>query len=45
MLTATMDEGVVYVLDKKEHNTSPNSERARGGRSDSQLLGHQRTLN
>ena len=28
MLTATMDEGVVYVLDKKERNTPPNSERA-----------------
>ena len=28
MLTATMDEGVVYVLDKKEHNTSPHSGRA-----------------
>ena len=27
MLTATMDEGVVYVLDKKERITSPNSER------------------
>ena len=28
MLTATMDEGVVYVLDKKKRYTSPNSERA-----------------
>ena len=27
MLTATMGEGAVYVLDKKERNRSPNSER------------------
>lgn len=28
VLTATLDEGGVYVLDKKERNISPNSERA-----------------